>query len=250
MNARRLPPAIGALVAAAALSALAAERSACAAARAGPAVPEAAPAPLGLHPPVDGPIVRGFAAPPGPFSAGHRGVDFGVAAGTLVVAAERGSIVFAGPVAHDGLFVTLAHDGELQTTYSFLSGLLVAAGDDVNRGEPLGLSGEGHPGAGVDALHFGVKVGGRYVDPEPFLLAGREDFGDSLSLLPLDEPSPDPARRPGRAAASRGPRTAERGALAGSGGRGRPGGDAGPCRRAWSRPTGGRGPPGHDGSSF
>lgn len=143
--------------------------------------------------PADGPIVRHFEAPLGPYAAGHRGIDFGVPSGATVVASNSGTVTFAGPVADDGLFITIAHDGELKTTYSFLSQVGVEAGQEVKRGDPIGLSGEGHPGAGVPVLHFGARLAGVYIDPEFLLTRDLDDISDLISLAPL----PDDGSAPG-----------------------------------------------------
>jgi hypothetical protein len=140
-------------------------------------------------PPVDGRIIQPFKAPLSRFSAGHRGIDFGVPAGTQVVASGPGRVKFAGQVADDGLFVTISHSGDVETTYSFLSRIDVKAGMEVASGEVIGASGAGHPGSGVPALHFGAKFQGRYIDPE-LLLNDLSDITDLIALAPIEEPPP------------------------------------------------------------
>lgn len=139
--------------------------------------------------PVDGPIIRRFEQPLSPYGSGHRGIDFGVDEGAEVVASNDGAVIFAGPVADDGLFVTISHDGPLETTYSFLSEISVTAGEKVRRGDPIGLSGPGHPGEEQPALHFGARIGDHYIDPEILLLRGLDDISELISLAPLDEVS-------------------------------------------------------------
>jgi hypothetical protein len=148
------------------------------------AVPCAAASPPYIAP-VDGPVVRGFDPPLGPYAAGHRGVDFGVPAGTEVEASAGGEVTFAGPVAGDGLFVTIQHAGGISTTYSFLSEVRVAVGQRVKQGEVIALSGDGHPGSGVPALHFGAKLGDAYIDPELLLFGNLKDISDAIALAPL-----------------------------------------------------------------
>lgn len=137
--------------------------------------------------PVQGPIVRRFEPPPAPYAAGHRGIDFGVPVGTEVVASGDGIVLFAGPVADDGLFITIAHDEFLQTTYSFLSQISVSVGQEMRRGEPIGLSGSGHPGDAEPSLHFGAKFAGQYIDPEILLFGGLDDISDLISLAPVED---------------------------------------------------------------
>ena len=135
--------------------------------------------------PVDGPTTERFKMLPNPYAAGsHRGIDYGVPAGTDVRATGDGAVEFAGPVAGDGLFVTIRHDGGLETTYSYLSRIDVAKGQPVRQGEVIGRSGEGHPGSGKPALHFGAKQNGRYIDPE-LLLTSFDDIRDLIRMVPL-----------------------------------------------------------------
>jgi pimeloyl-ACP methyl ester carboxylesterase len=141
--------------------------------------------------PVNGPIVRRFQAPLGPYAAGHRGIDFGVPAGTPVVASASGKVLFAGPVADDGLFVTIQHS-VIKTTYSFLSEIKVVAGQEVRQGLLIGMSGEGHPGEGRPVLHFGAKIGDQYIDPEILLFGKLDDISNLIALAPFEE-----SREPG-----------------------------------------------------
>ena len=134
-----------------------------------------------LIPPVDAAIMRPFEAPLSPYGPGHRGVDYAVPAGTRVRAAADGTVIFEGPVA-GSLAVTIQHEGNVRTTYSVLSQILVHAGDPVRQGEWVGLSGTTHPGQGP-GLHFGVKVGDAYVDPSTLL--GETDVTQALHLAPL-----------------------------------------------------------------
>lgn len=133
--------------------------------------------------PVSGPVLRGFDAPGSPFGSGHRGIDIGAAVGTVVVAPAPGTVTFAGRVA-GARYVTIAHGGAVSSTYSWLSAVLVQAGDVVGRGEPIARSGFAHPGeAAQSSLHLGVKVGDVYVDPLDYLLP--LDLTTIIRLAPL-----------------------------------------------------------------
>jgi hypothetical protein len=120
--------------------------------------------------PVDGPVVRPFQEPAGPYAAGHRGADLTAEPGTPVRAAGDGTVVFAGQIA-GALHVTVLHDHGLRTSYSFLSTLSVREGSTVARGDVLGTTGgsvtESDGGSAHDGtvVHFGLRVGERYVDP-------------------------------------------------------------------------------------
>jgi murein DD-endopeptidase MepM/ murein hydrolase activator NlpD len=119
--------------------------------------------------PVVAPLSRHFEPPPNPFAAGHRGIDFAVPVGTTVVAAAAGTVAFAGAVG-GSISVSIDHAGGLRTTYSFLSGVLVKKNQVVAQGAPIALSGPGAAGERPN-LHFGVRRGNDYLDPEPLLVA-------------------------------------------------------------------------------
>ena len=150
------------------------------------AVPRAAaadPAPAWLRP-VAGPVVRPFSEPTATFGAGHRGVDYVTSPGTPVLAAARGTVVFAGDVA-GARHVVVLHRDAVRTSYSFLADVAVTVGDHVDGGTVVGHAGgvdpEGAHAAGV--LHFGVRVGERYVDPQ--LLWSSRDLSDLVRLVPV-----------------------------------------------------------------
>jgi murein DD-endopeptidase MepM/ murein hydrolase activator NlpD len=118
--------------------------------------------------PVTGPIIRGFDPPDSPYGSGHRGIDIAAPFGTVVVAAAPGQVSFAGNVGGH-LFVTIDHGEGLLSTCAYLSAIVVRKGDLVAAGQPLGLSGSGHPGDVTPNLHFGVRLNGVYVDPLDYL---------------------------------------------------------------------------------
>lgn len=133
-----------------------------------------------LVPPVDAVVTRRFEAPSSNWGPGHRGVDYGVAAGTLIRAAAPGTVVFAGRVP-GGSAVTIAHSGGLETTYSGLSEVSVARGDHVIEGTWVGRAGTSHDGE--PGLHFGVKLHDGYVDPTDYFTDVA--VGDAIRLAPL-----------------------------------------------------------------
>ncbi|MFA5885199.1 MAG: peptidoglycan DD-metalloendopeptidase family protein [Acidimicrobiia bacterium] len=143
----------------------------------------------GWQRPVPGAVVRPFAEPTAAFGPGHRGVDYAAAPGAPVAAAGRGTVVFAGDVA-GSLHVVVLHRGAVRTSYSYLLDVTVAVGDTVDAGTPVGHAGGADPDGGHDAgvLHFGVRVGERYVDPQ--LLGRPHDLRDLVRLVPLADADP------------------------------------------------------------
>jgi murein DD-endopeptidase MepM/ murein hydrolase activator NlpD len=109
-------------------------------------------------------VTRPFDPPPSPYAAGHRGVDLAGAPGASVLAAGAGVVVFAGLVAGRPV-VSVDHAGGLRTTYEPVQPL-VAAGQAVARGTPLGLLVPGHAGCPAGScLHWGLRRGSGYLDP-------------------------------------------------------------------------------------
>lgn len=135
-------------------------------------------------PPVGGAIVRPFVAPTAEYATGHRGVDFAAVPGTAVRAANDGTVTFAGSVA-GALHVVVSHQGGIRTSYSFLSSFDVRVGQTVSRGQVVGRAGGTGDGHGNGVLHFGVRVGERYVDP--MLLFRPRDLTQIVRLVPPEE---------------------------------------------------------------
>lgn len=147
------------------------------------------PTPIGPYAwPVPGPVLRGFEGPVSPFGAGHRGIDIGAPPGTPVRAAASGIVAFAGRVAGQR-YVSIDHPDGIRTTYSWVSGAAVEAGNRVTRGQVIGRSGEGHADAASPHLHFGARIGEMYLDP--LLLLGVPAGMVHLAPLPsVEEGSP------------------------------------------------------------
>jgi murein DD-endopeptidase MepM/ murein hydrolase activator NlpD len=148
--------------------------------------------------PILGPVIRGFAPPPTPYSSGHRGIDIAASFGTPVRAPADGTVSFAGPVG-GSLFVTIDHPDGYKSTSSYLSRILVHRNQRVTAGEILALSGRGHPEVSTTHLHFGVRLDGEYIDPLSVLAP--QSVVDIVSLAPVQTASgPRPAwtsRAPG-----------------------------------------------------
>jgi hypothetical protein len=116
--------------------------------------------------PVDAPVVRAFEPPSSLYGPGHRGVDLDAEPGTPVRAAERGRVRHAGQVA-GVVWVSIDHEDGVTTSYGPLAGLRVGKGDDVDRGDVLGVVADAdHGDPELDrGLHLGARRGGEYVDP-------------------------------------------------------------------------------------
>jgi hypothetical protein len=150
--------------------------------------------------PVSGSVVSAFREPVSRYGAGHRGVDFAAATGTPVKAANDGQVAFAGTVA-GGLHVVVGHGGGIRTSYSFLSSVAVTQGQRVRRGQVVGTAGGSGDGHSPGVLHFGVRIGERYVDP--MLLFRPPDLTEMVRLVPAAERAASDVTRMTRAEAER-----------------------------------------------
>ena len=113
----------------------------------------------------------------------------------MVRAAGAGTVAFAGDVAGT-LHVVVAHANGLRTSYSFLADVSVRAGQVVERGTVLGHAGGTGPEHDVGVLHFGLRVGDRYVDP--MQLFRPRDLTELVRLVPAGSPPARPWVSPNR----------------------------------------------------
>jgi murein DD-endopeptidase MepM/ murein hydrolase activator NlpD len=100
----------------------------------------------------------------GKTSSPHLGLDFRVPSGTPVEAMNDGTVLLARPLYFEGNFVVLDHGQGLLTLYLHLSEFKVKEGDQVKRGQVIGLSG-GTGRATGPHLHAAVRWQGTYLDP-------------------------------------------------------------------------------------
>lgn len=104
----------------------------------------------------------------------HEGVDLRAPTGTKIFAAMDGIVQIASMGKMYGNQVWMSHDLEdskIQTVYAhldkFASG--IKRGKRVKRGELIGYAGStGNSDAAH--LHFGLRINGKWIDPEPYLV--------------------------------------------------------------------------------
>jgi len=94
----------------------------------------------------------------------HFGLDFRVPGGTPVTAMNDGTVLLARLLYFEGNFVVLDHGQGLLTLYLHLSEFKVKEGEQVKRGQVVGLSG-GTGRATGPHLHVAVRWQGTYLDP-------------------------------------------------------------------------------------
>jgi murein DD-endopeptidase MepM/ murein hydrolase activator NlpD len=94
----------------------------------------------------------------------HLGFDLASFAGTPIVAANRGQVLFAEELGIYGQCVIIDHGMGVQSLYAHLSAIETKPGEMVEKGQRLGRSGMTGL-AGGDHLHFTMLVNGQMVNP-------------------------------------------------------------------------------------
>jgi murein DD-endopeptidase MepM/ murein hydrolase activator NlpD len=143
----------------------------------------------------------------------HFGYDLASTKQASVPAANKGVVVFVGPLTIYGNAIVLDHGLGLMTLYGHLSSIAVKVGDQVNRGQEIGRSGTTGLATG-DHLHYEVLVHGVSVTPlewwdakwiqdrivGPLQAAGLSPTGDGAPREKAAAANPAPARPARRAA--------------------------------------------------
>ncbi len=94
----------------------------------------------------------------------HRGLDYDVAAGTMVKAPAAGTILFSGALALSGRTVIIDHGLGLLSVFSHLAEAGVRQGEWIDAGRTIGTSGESGIASGPH-LHWAVYLLGVAIDP-------------------------------------------------------------------------------------
>ena len=94
----------------------------------------------------------------------HLGFDLASFAGTPLVSANRGKVLFADELGIYGNTVIIDHGMGVQSLYAHLSAIEVKVGDMVEKGQQIGRSGMTGL-AGGDHLHYTMLVNGQMVNP-------------------------------------------------------------------------------------
>lgn len=120
--------------------------------------PATAPAPISLVWPADGTVFRRFDG------ANSKGIDISAAAGTPIVAAAPGTVVYAGNGLRGyGNLLILKHNADYLTAYAHNRALFVKEGESVQRGQKIAEMGDTDTDRVM--LHFELRYQGRSIDP-------------------------------------------------------------------------------------
>jgi murein DD-endopeptidase MepM/ murein hydrolase activator NlpD len=99
----------------------------------------------------------------------HTGIDLAGPLGTPIYAAADGVVATASPGSTGyGNHIVIALDGHTLTLYGHLQAMLVKVGDNVHKGQLIGLMGSTGNSTGPH-LHFEVRIEDVPVDPTPLL---------------------------------------------------------------------------------
>jgi len=121
--------------------------------------------------PVPGVIESGFGPRVHPITGKtrmHTGLDMHGNAGTPILAAEDGKVIFSGIKGGYGKAIMIDHGGGMVTLYAHQSKLLVKEGERVAAGDVIGLIGSTGLSTGPH-LHFEVRINGDPVDAAKYL---------------------------------------------------------------------------------
>lgn len=102
----------------------------------------------------------------------HGGIDIANSYGAGIVAADGGTVVFAGRATGSnwsyGNLVIIDHGNGIQSYYGHCSSVLVSKGDKVYQGQTIARVGSTGRSTG-NHCHFEVKIGGTSVNPLSYL---------------------------------------------------------------------------------
>ena len=99
----------------------------------------------------------------------HKGIDLGTGNDNIpVYAAAAGTVATAGWSDSAGYWIVIDHGDGLVTKYMHHKELYVEEGDEVEKGQQIGLSGSTGDSTG-NHLHFQLEINGAAVDPLPYL---------------------------------------------------------------------------------
>jgi murein DD-endopeptidase MepM/ murein hydrolase activator NlpD len=98
----------------------------------------------------------------------HKGVDIANSYGSIIKAAGKGKVAYAGWRSGLGYTVIISHGYGFTTLYGHNSSLLVKAGQQVEKGQPIAKLGNSGNSTGPH-VHFEIRVNDNPVDPMKYL---------------------------------------------------------------------------------
>lgn len=105
----------------------------------------------------------------------HRGLDFVGRYGTKIHATAPGTVTYAARNGAYGNFVEIDHGYGVTTRYAHMKTLMVKEGDEVDKGDVVGLQGNTGRSTGSH-LHYEVRFNRAALNPKKFIEANSDVF--------------------------------------------------------------------------
>jgi murein DD-endopeptidase MepM/ murein hydrolase activator NlpD len=122
--------------------------------------------------PVTGRLTDFYGPRRNPFGGGggefHPGQDIANAIGTPVVATANGKVIYANWQSGYGRLIEIEHGNGITTRYAHLSKLEVVEGQEITRGQLIGLLGSSGRSTGPH-VHYEVRINDETVNPMDYL---------------------------------------------------------------------------------
>ena len=113
--------------------------------------------------------VRGYVSSEFSIQEKHFGIDIAAKAKESVLAAMKGTVIYAGYDANYGYVIQIQHPNGFISVYKHNAVLLKREGDEVNSGEVIALVGNTGSLSTGDHLHFELWYKGKPVDPRSYI---------------------------------------------------------------------------------
>ncbi len=114
----------------------------------------------------------------------HNGLDFRAPIGTEVYATGDGQVVIAGYNGGFGKCVEIDHDYGFKTIYGHLSEIMVTDGQNIKRGDLIGMSGNTGTSTGPH-LHYEIRQYGKVKDPYNYFYdnINEEEYEEMIRIM-------------------------------------------------------------------
>ncbi len=114
----------------------------------------------------------------------HEGIDISGKEGDPIYAIDFGTVnhVQVDEETTYGYHIRITHPNELESVYAHLSEIQVVVGQEIQRGQLIGLVGDTGRSSGPH-LHLGLEYHGKYLNPRVFYPKGSMLLGQSVKAL-------------------------------------------------------------------
>lgn len=108
----------------------------------------------------------------------HNGIDIAASAGTAILSAKPGKVIFVGYNSARGNYLKIDHSGGVVTLYQHCQKILVSTGTKVNANQKIALVGSTGISTGPH-LHFEVQINGTPKNPLNYVSPGNTKYTGS-----------------------------------------------------------------------